>query len=150
MTDVNISRNLSYGTTTPSHSTTSVSQAISLQTAADQVDASVAEYSKIGPTYETIDSGRKQPARSTQRNPSSSRLSERYEFSTAHLTATAIDHDVGGDDGARGEQGEVDLGMNYEVPLNLRQHEEYILSSAALTCSYEVYNKYNYLYYCTL
>jgi hypothetical protein len=89
--------------------------------AADQVDASVAEYSKIGPTYEIIDSGRKQPARSTQRNPSFSRLSERYEFSTAHLTETAID--IGGNDGAHEVQG--DLGMNYEVPLNLKEHEEY-------------------------
>ena len=114
---VNISRNLSYGAT-PSHSITSESQAISLQTPADEVDT-VAEYSKIGPTYETIDSGRKQPD-TQKRNPASSRLlDQRYEFSAA--TAIDVDGDI---DGAHGVQGE--LGINYEIPLNLRQIEEHV------------------------
>ena len=113
--DVSVRRNLSY-VTIPSCSTTSGSQAIR---AADQIDAA-AEYSRIGPTYETINSRRKQPA--TRRNLASSRLSERYEYAEAHLTVTAAGsgHD---DNNAHGGEG-----MDYEVPQNLRQskeHEEY-------------------------
>ena len=70
--------------TTPS-CLTSGSQAISLRVV-DQTDA-VAEYSRIGPIYEAIDSRRQQPA--TQKLLDSSKLSERYKFSEAHLTATA-------------------------------------------------------------
>ena len=115
MTDVSVCRNLRY-VTTPLRSTTSGSQTIQ---AADQIDAA-AEYSRIGPTYETIDSRRKQPA--TQRNLAFSKLSERYEFAEALLTATAAGggHD---DNGAHGGEGE--LGMDYEVLQNLRQSKEH-------------------------
>ena len=66
-----------------------------------------AEYSRIGPSYETIDSRRNVAALV--------RLSERYEFSEAHLVAAA----GGGGDGQA---------VDYEVPLNSSQsegHEEY-------------------------
>ena len=83
-------------------------------------DASTAaEYSRIGPSYETIDSltTRKQPV--AGRNVTALvRLSERYEFSEAHLVAAA--------GGGRGGQGEA--AVDYGVPLNSSQsegHEEY-------------------------
>ena len=76
-----------------------------------------AEYSRIGPSYETIDSRRQQPV--AGRNAAALvRLSERYEFSEAHLVAAA----GGGGD----RQGEA--AVDYEVPLNSSQsegHEEY-------------------------
>ena len=80
-------------------------------------DASaVAEYSRIGPSYETIDSRRQQPV--AGRNVAALvRLSERYEFSEAHLVAAA-----------RGGGGQGETAMDYEVPLNSSQsegHEEY-------------------------
>ena len=108
-----VNRNLSH-VTTPSHSTTSGSQAISLR-AADQTDA-VAEYSRIGPTYETIDSRRQRPV--AQKILDSSMLSERYEFSDTHLSATAA---ASGND-TRDVQDEV--GIDYEVSQNLRQKKE--------------------------
>ena len=118
-----VNRNLSH-VTTPSHSTTSGSQAISLR-AADQTDA-VAEYSRIGPTYETIDSRRQRPV--AQKILDSSMLSERYtrdvqdevgidyEFSDTHLSATAA---ASGND-TRDVQDEV--GIDYEVSQNFNIH----------------------------
>ena len=121
VTDVPVRRNLSYATT-PSHSTTSGSQATQTTREAGQSETGAeADYSRIGASYETIDSRRQQPAVAiTGRNRVSARLSERYEFSEAHLAAS------GGSDSAHGVQG--DMGVDYEVPQNLRQieeHEEY-------------------------
>ena len=100
---------------TPSHST-SASQAVSL-TAADQTDTGAAEYSKIGPTYETVIDSRRQQPPTTKKIQDSSKLSGRYEFSEAHLIATAA---VSGD----GVQGDLKVGVDYEVPQDLIQKEE--------------------------
>ena len=48
------------------------------------------------------------------RNQVSARLSERYEFSEAHLAA------AGGNGGVQGEGA-----MDYEVPLQSGEHDEY-------------------------
>ena len=64
------------------------------------------DYSSFGPDYESIDSsGPKQPQRRGE--VPAGRLSQRYEYSEAHL-ATLNEEGL---DGAR-----------YEVPLNLRQN----------------------------
>ena len=102
--------------TTLSHSTTSASKAISL-TAADQTDAGAAEYSRIGPTYETVSDSRRQQPPATKKILDSFKLSERYEFSEAHLIATAT---VSGD----GVQGDLKVSVDYEVPQDLIQKEE--------------------------
>ena len=57
-----------------------------------ETDAAAADYSRIGPSYDTIDhdvnTRREQPAAVVVgRNRVSARLSERYEFSEAHLVA---------------------------------------------------------------
>ena len=68
--------------------------------------ASAPDYSSFGPDYESIDSsGPKQPQRRGE--VPAGRLSQRYEYSEAHL-ATLNEEGL---DGA-----------NYEVPLNLRQN----------------------------
>ena len=107
-----VKRNLSYATT-PSHSTTSGPQPVQVVRAAghNETDA-VGNYSRIGPSYETIDSRRQQPAVTMTRV--SARLSERYEFSEAHLAAAAA-----------GGGGQSEMGTDYEVPQNLRQLEEH-------------------------
>ena len=64
-----------------------------------------ADYSSIGPDYETIDS-RTQSQRKNQ--VPVVRLSERYEYSEAHLTTLNESVPEGS--------------ANYEVPLNLRQN----------------------------
>jgi hypothetical protein len=69
-------------------------------------DGTGPDYSSFGPDYETIDS-RKQPQRKDQ--VPGGRLSERYEYSEAHL-ATLNKEGLGSAD--------------YEVPLNLRQNVE--------------------------
>ena len=77
----------------------------------------VVEYSRIGPSYETINSRRQQPV--AGRNVTLGRLSERYEFPEAHLAAAG---------GRGGGQGETATHMDYEVPLTSSQnegHEEY-------------------------
>ena len=119
--DVPVRRNLSYATT-PLRSTGSGSQATQATRAAGQSETdAAADYSRIGPSYQTVDSRGQQPAETiTGRDRVSVRLSERYEFSEAHLAA------AGGSDSAHGVQG--DMGVSYEVPQNLRQieeHEEY-------------------------
>ena len=68
--------------------------------------ASDPDYSSFGPDYESIDSnGSKQPQR--RREVPAGRLSERYEYSEAHL-ATLDEEGL--------------AGASYEVPLSLRQH----------------------------
>ena len=66
-----------------------------------------ADYSSIGPDYETIDSRSGQSNKKTQL-PLAGRLSGRYEYSEAHL-ATPNEGVPGGS-------------ANYEIPLNLRQN----------------------------
>ena len=102
-----VGRNISYVT---APSTTSGSQVI------DMVGqgGAAAEYSRIGPSYETtISSRRQQPV--AGRNRVSARFSERYEFSEAHLAATG-----GGSGGVQGEGT-----MDYEVPQQNGRYEEY-------------------------
>ena len=122
-----VRRNLSY-TIAPSQSTTGgpqATQAGTLGATEGETDA-MAEYSRIGPSYETIDSRRQQlqPAAilaERLRDQVSARLSERYEFSEAHVAV------AGGDGGVHGIEGEVGR-VDHETPQNLRQteeHEEY-------------------------
>ena len=107
-TDVAVRRNISYAAT-PSRSTTSGPQATVRAT--DQGETGpAAEYSSFGPSYEALNSRRQQPVAAV-----SARLSERYEFSDAHLAAA-------GGSGA-GVQGEV--AMDYEVLQNSRQNEDH-------------------------
>ena len=100
--------------------------------ALQETDASTAaaDYSRIGPSYETIDSsgpGRQQPvAAAGRRNIADSqlvRLSERYEFSELHQ-AMASNLASGG----RGDGGDVQgeaVAMDYEVPCRSEEHEAY-------------------------
>ena len=101
---------------------------------AQGTDASTAavDYSRIGPSYETINSRRHhQPEAGGQENVSAlASLSERYEFSEPgpHL-AMAASARPGGDGGGGVGQGEA-AALDYEIPLNssLSQsegHEEY-------------------------
>ena len=111
-TDVPLSTNMSY-TTSTSHSTTSGPHATQATRAghSDQTGTEIEtadEYSRIGPSYTYVTtqaniSRRQQPAGMSGRNRvSAARLSERYEFSEAHLTAAGGGH---GDDGAYGVLG---------------------------------------------
>ena len=106
-----VERNISY-VTARSHSATSGPQAT--RETGDQSETGVeAEYSRIGPSYETTDnSSRQQPM--AGRNQVSARLSERYEFSEAYLAV------VGDSGGVQGEGA-----MDYEVPLQSGEHDEY-------------------------
>ena len=105
-TDMSVGRNISYATT-PSRSTTNGPQAVTATAQGETGPA--AEYSSFGPSYEALNSRRQQPV--AARNRVSARLSERYEFSDAHLAAAA-----GGRGGVQGE-----ATMDYEVPQNSRQ-----------------------------
>ena len=116
-------------TITSSHSTTSGPHATrpghgdQTQTENETTD----EYSRIGPsyTYVTAQVRRQQPATVAGRNRvSAAGLSERYEFSEAHLTA------AGGDDGAYGVLGG-------EVGGDIQQHNTH----------YEERDEYSYLQY---
>ena len=112
--DMYVDRNISY-VTAPSHSTTSGPQDTQTARAGDQTGpGAAAEYSRIGPSYET--SRRQQPV--VWRNRVSARFSERYEFSEPHLVMTSA-----GGGGGGCVQGEV--AMDYEVPLQSGEHEEY-------------------------
>jgi hypothetical protein len=71
-------------------------------------DGTGPDYSSFGPNYESIDS-RKQPAAERKNPVPAGRLSERYEYSEAHL-ATLNKEGLGSAD--------------YEIPLNLRQNVE--------------------------
>ena len=122
---MSVRRNVSYEIT-PSHSTTSV-QAVFRRAAGqnDDTDSAAAnyDYSRIGPSYETINSRRQQPsaaavammARSDhdQSVSQAARLSGRYEFSDAHLAATACTAGAGVDGGQK------EAGSEYEVPQKL-------------------------------
>ena len=108
-----VNRNISY-VIVPAHST-SGSQATHAAGVSDQGGTgpgAAAEYSRIGPSYEA--SRRQQPV--AGRNRVSARLSERYEFSEPHLVMTSA--------GGGGVQGEA-TAMDYEVPLQSGEHEEY-------------------------
>ena len=119
--DVPVRRNMSYATT-PSHSTTSGPQGVQAASARQndtETDAAAADYSRIGPSYETInhnaDTRREQPLAAVTvvagRNQVSARLSERYEFSEAHLTSVAGAASASGGGG--------------QVSQNLRQLQEH-------------------------
>ena len=89
---VPVRRNISYATTL-SHSTSGPQrvQATSARQNDTETDTA-ADYSRFGPSYETINHNvntrREQPATVVAgRNRVSARLSERYEFSEAHLAA---------------------------------------------------------------
>ena len=70
------------------------------------------DYSSIGPDYETIDSRSGQSQRKKKSGATAVQLSERYEYSEAHLATL--------NENALWPEG---LGStNYEVPLNLRQN----------------------------
>ena len=96
--------------------------------ALQETNASVAaaDYSRIGPSYETINSSspRRQRTgaaaeRNVGRNQNSARLSERYEFSESHLAMISAGA-AGGPGG-----GEAAVHMDYEVPVQSGEHEEY-------------------------
>ena len=119
--DVPVRRNMSYATTL-SLSTTSRPQprveAVSALASHNDTDtAAVAGYSKIGPSYETIDhdvdTRREQPAVVVGRNRVSARLSERYELSETHMAA-----------GASTSGGGVRTVLG-QVPQNLRKLQEH-------------------------
>ena len=83
------------------------SQAVNIQDSNQIEGGAGADYSSIGQDYETIDSRSGQSNKKTQM-PLAGRLSERYEYSEAHL-ATWNESVPGGS-------------TNYEIPLNLRQN----------------------------
>ena len=89
----------------------------------NETDGAAADYSRIGPSYEIIDSRRQQPVINvvsmTGRSRVSARLSERYEFSESHPIATVSA--AGGDGGGGGQGG---AGTDYEVPLESGEHDE--------------------------
>jgi hypothetical protein len=120
---VSVRRNVSYEIT-PSHSTTSV-QAVrptagSGQNEPDTSTAAADDYSRIGPSYEIIDSCRQQPrAVDTDGKNQASAIagpseSSRYEFSDAHLALAATTTCT-----ADGVDGQTEIGLDYEVPLHL-------------------------------
>ena len=109
--------------------TGSRSRSQALQETETDASATAADYSRIGPSYETIDSSgprrqRTGPAagRNVGRNQGSARLSERYEFSEPHLAMISTGA-AGGPGG--GTQGEAGILMGYEVPVQSGEHEEY-------------------------
>ena len=73
--------------------------------------AAASEYSQIGP------SRRQQPV--AQRNQASS--ARRYEYSESYQVMASASGGVGGG----GTQGEAVLPMEYEVPLQSEEHEDY-------------------------
>ena len=78
------------------------------------------EYSRIGPSYETITNSSHSRRQQPVAGVSTARLSERYEFSEPHLAAIIS---AGGSGGTQGN--EAAAAMDYEVPLQSGQHEEY-------------------------
>jgi hypothetical protein len=98
-----------------------ISSTTGSQAQGTDASAAAADYSRIGPSYETIDSRRQhQPEASGRGNMAALvRLSERYEFSEPHLAMAAS---------ARPDGGVGRAEAAYEVPLNSSQsegHEEY-------------------------
>ena len=127
-TDVPLRANMSY-TTTPPRSTTSGPHATQAtrpghggQTGTESETTD--EYSRIGPsyTYVTAQVRRQQPATVVGRNRVSARLSERYEFSEAHLTAAGGGH---GDDGAYGVLGGEVGGDVQRHNMQIEERDEY-------------------------
>ena len=107
-----------------------ISSTSGLQAQGTDASAAAADYSRIGPSYEAIDSRiQHQPEAGGRGNVATlASLSERYEFSEPHL-AMAASARPGGDEGGGVGQGEA-AALDYEVPLNssLSQsegHEEY-------------------------
>ena len=99
----------------------------SCSTAGQNETDAVGDYSRIGPSYEMIDSRRQQPPLVTagrNQDSHSARLSGRYEFSEAHLAATAA-----------GGSGQSEMCLDYEVPQNLS------------TVQIEENDEYSYLQY---
>ena len=128
-TDVPLRANMSY--TTPSHSTTSGPHATQATRAGhgDQTGTeseTADEYSRIGPsyTYVTTQVRRQQPTTVAGRNRVSAAagLSERYEFSEAHLTAADGGH---GDDGAYGVLGGEVGGDIQRHNMQIEERDEY-------------------------
>ena len=118
-TEIPTRNNLSYVTGSRSRSQ-------ALQETETDASATAADYSRIGPSYETIDSSgpRRQRTgaaaeRNVGRNQNSARLSERYEFSESHLAMISAGA-AGGPGG-----GEAAVHMDYEVPVQSGEHEEY-------------------------
>ena len=110
-----VSQNISY-VTAPSHSKSGYQTTQATRTAGDQGGSgAAAEYSRIGPSYATTVNSRRQQA-VAGRNRVSARLSERYEFSEAHLAMAS----AGGSSG-----GQRETAMEYEVPLQSGEHDEY-------------------------
>ena len=112
-TDIPIRSNQSYHSTTKIISGTHSQAAQVPAGATNQAGNEVAcpDYSSFGPDYEVIsDSERQvQPQKKNQLNVRL--LSERYEYSEAHLQAASTDG------------GGPEMCANYEVPINLRQNE---------------------------
>ena len=102
--EVAVNRNISYETG-PSRSTSG------LQATQTTGPGAAAEYSRIGPSYETT---RRQLQPVAGRNQVSARLSEKYEFSDPCLAMIS----AGG-----GTQGEA--AMDYEDPLQCEDREDY-------------------------
>ena len=112
-----VGRNVSYLGTTPS----TASGAQATDAVAGHMAGAATEYSRIGPSYETITDlnplSRQQPLPS-ERNRVSASLSERYEFSEPHLA-------TGRGDGNGVGQREA-APVDYEVPLRSGEHTEYL------------------------
>ena len=93
--------------------------------ATDTVDltpGAATEYSRIGPSYETITNSGRQPPLQSGGNRVSDSLSERYEFSEPHL-ATGQGDGGGGSGGGVGQREAAPV--EYEVPLQSGEHTEY-------------------------
>ena len=99
--------NLSYVTapTTTTKSSGTLSQPVSAGSTKIQDDAHGPDYSSVAPNYETINTMKQ----SQRKNQAHSRLlSERYEYSEAHLATLT--------------ESVPEESANYEVPLSLRQN----------------------------
>ena len=90
----------------PPGASNSTTKARGAQAVAIQNDGAGPDYSRFGPDYETVDSSNQPPRRKNQ-IPAAVRLSERYEYSEAHL-ATLNEEGLGS--------------ANYEVPIDLTQN----------------------------
>ena len=110
-----IKRNVSYLTTT-----LTASGEVQATDTVGHTPGAATEYSRIGPSYETIaNSSRSRRQQQPVAGISAARLSERYEFSEPHLAAMISAGRSGG------TPGEAAAAMDYEVPLQSGQHEEY-------------------------
>ena len=108
-----VGRNVSYLGTTPS----TASGAQATDTVPGHTPGAATEYSRIGPSYETITNSGRQPPLQSGGNRVSDSLSERYEFSEPHLATGQ------GDGGGVGQREAAPV--EYEVPLQSGEHTEY-------------------------